>query len=120
MQEEGAQDALDKGYLRKLNLSFALGGYDPISEANVFESYTLTFIYESGKGISQIASETRGMEQTSSKSMVLFDAKQTARHLVDGITGLWQGPGGRKLQNYSLPRESTPHFVVFPLCQITD
>lgn len=113
MQEEGAQDALDKGYLRKLNLSFARAGDDPISEANVFESYTLTFTYESGKGISRIATETRGMEQSHSNSMELVHAKQTARHLVDGITMLWQGPSGRKLQNYSLPRESSLHAVVY-------
>ena len=113
MQEEGAQDALDKGYLRKLNLSFARAGDDPISDANVFESYTLTFTYESGTGISRIAAETRGMEQTHSNSMELFHAKQTARHLVDGITQLWQGPGGRKLQSYSLPRESASNAILY-------
>ena len=79
----------------------------PITEENLIESYSMTFSYGSGKGISQIYSETREMESPASDPVVLLDAKHGARQLVENVYGiLWNGSNGGKLKKYPLPRKS--------------
>jgi hypothetical protein len=79
----------------------------PISEENLIESYSLTFSYGSGKGVSQIYSETREMQSRKSDPVILLDAKDGARQLVENVCGLlWNGSNGGKLKKYPLPRKS--------------
>jgi hypothetical protein len=66
----------------------------------------MTFSYGSGRGISQIYSETTGMQSPMSDPVVLLDAKYGARQLVENVCGLlWNGSNGGKLKNYPLPRK---------------
>ncbi len=83
----------------------------PITDTNLIESYSMTFSYGSGKGISQIYSETRGMQSLISAPVVLLDAKNGARQLVENVSGLlWNGSNGGRLKNYPLPcKSAAPH-----------
>lgn len=105
-QESGAQDALEKGHLYKLNLSFAFVDDGPVTEANLIESYTMLFSYESGNVISRIYSEPREMQSPVTGPIVLLDAKNGARELVDNVgVYLWNSSKHGELKDYPLPRK---------------
>jgi hypothetical protein len=75
-----------------------------VTEANLIESYTMVFSYESGNVISQLYSETGELQPPITGSVVLLDAKNGARQLVDNVgVYLWNSSRHGELKDYPLP-----------------
>jgi hypothetical protein len=105
-QESGAHDALNQGYLHKLNLSIAHVDDGPITEGNLIESYTIKFFYESGNVTSRIYSETGQKNARISGPVILTDVKNGARKLIDNVAGyLWNNSKRGVLKDHPLPGE---------------
>ncbi len=82
----------------------------PITEANLIESYTVNFSYESGNVTSEI-SET-GVNSQTSKPVVLLDAKNGARKLLNNVASyLWNSSKHGELKDYRLPRKFAAYNV---------
>ncbi|PMD41498.1 hypothetical protein L207DRAFT_581924 [Hyaloscypha variabilis F] len=102
--ESGAHDALNQGYLHKLNLSIAHVDDGPITEGNLIESYTIKFFYESGNVTSRIYSETGQKNARISGPVILTDVKNGARKLIDNVAGyLWNNSKRGVLKDHPLP-----------------
>jgi hypothetical protein len=78
----------------------------PITEANLIESYTIKFSYESGKVTSQFYCETGEMQPQTTKSLVLLDVKNGASKLLNNVASyLWNSSRYGELKDYPLPRK---------------
>jgi hypothetical protein len=76
----------------------------PITEANLIESYTVKFSYDSGNVVSQIYSETGDMRSSTPQPVVLLDVKNGARKLLNNVASyLWNSSKHGELQDYPLP-----------------
>lgn len=78
IQEIGATDALEKGYLQQLQLTFHSWDNAPVNESNLIESYTMTFSYGNG-------TEIKVSTEIESQSVVLRSAKQGLYNMVTDV-----------------------------------
>ncbi|TQS37709.1 hypothetical protein Golomagni_01805 [Golovinomyces magnicellulatus] len=76
--EIGAADALERGYLAKLQVSLHSTDENVITDHNLIESYTMIFEYDDDQNL-QVTSEL------GSKSMVVRSAKQDLYSLVNDV-----------------------------------
>ena len=81
-QEIGVKDALEKECLSKLELAFHTADGDPVSDANLIESYAMAFTYGDGGGITKIRTENSAQGVT---SVVVRNAKQDAQTLLENV-----------------------------------
>jgi hypothetical protein len=74
------KDALEKKYLASLQLSFYEGKV--VCPDALVEAYTLSFTYNEGDASVHLSTESRAGESRIGKSMMLFDAKEGMRRLM--------------------------------------
>ncbi|PBP27950.1 meiosis specific protein Hop1 [Diplocarpon rosae] len=81
----GMSDALKRGYLHKVQLSFHQPGPVPLSDLDTIESYILTIAYGSNGTIPYLSTEMRDGQNSEIGHITIADGKKQLQAMVDKI-----------------------------------
>lgn len=104
LKESCAKEPIENHWLKKLQLCFHLADGNDLSEANLIESYSLTFKHDKGR-ISPRLSTRSKTAPTDEPSMTLFEGRHTLGKMVDKLFhNLYEcDKRGNRLRLYPLP-----------------
>ncbi|CAL3969141.1 unnamed protein product [Diplocarpon coronariae] len=81
----GMSDALKRGYLHKVQLSFHQPGPAPLSDLDTIESYILTIAYGSNGTIPYLNTEMKDGQNSETSRITIVDGKKQLQSMVDKI-----------------------------------